>query len=185
MSSADRGSLRFETQAKPTRRIAMPRPYPCLWFDGRAEEAARFWTGIFPNSRVDKVVPSAADTPSGKKGDIITVEFTLDGERFVGLNGGPDFTFDEAISFVIDCDDQAEIDRYWDALVEGGGEHGPCGWLKDRFGVSWQVVPKRLYELTQSDDREAAQRAMEAMLRMSKLDIAALEDAYRGTPARA
>lgn len=163
----------------------MPRPYPCLWFDGRAEEAARFWTGIFPDSHVDKVVPAAADTPSGKKGDVITVEFTLDGERFVGLNGGPEFTFDEAISFVIDCDDQAEVDRYWEALVEGGGEHGPCGWLKDRFGVSWQVVPKRLYALMEGDDREGAQRAVEAMLQMSKLDIAALEGAYRGTPLRA
>ncbi|HEY6013385.1 MAG TPA: VOC family protein [Candidatus Limnocylindrales bacterium] len=163
----------------------MPRPYPCLWFDGRAEEAARFWTGIFPDSHVDKVGPAAADTPSGKKGDVITVEFTLDGERFVGLNGGPEFTFDEAISFVIDCDDQAEVDRYWDALVEGGGEHGPCGWLKDRFGVSWQVVPKRLYALMEGDDREGAQRAVEAMLQMSRLDIAALEGAYRGTPLRA
>src|SRR5512142_824205 len=112
---------------------AMLKPYPCLWFDGQAEEAARFYTSIFPDSRIDKVVPAAADFPSGHKGDVVTVAFTLSGARFVGLNGGPEFTFDEAISFVIDCADQAEVDRYWGALVEGGGEHGPCGWLKDRF----------------------------------------------------
>ncbi len=161
----------------------MPKITPMLWFDGSAEEAARFYTTVFPNSRIDKVVDAAADTPSAKKGEVITVEFTLDGNRFVGLNGGPEFRFSEATSFVIECTDQAEVDRYWGALVEGGGEHSVCGWLKDRFGLSWQVVPRRLDEMVESDDRVAAERAMQAMLEMTKLDIAALEEAFRGEPA--
>ncbi len=153
---------------------------PCLWFDGQAEEAAEFYTKLLPDSHIDNVSRATADNPSGKKGDVLTVNFTLRGVPFVGLNGGPDFKFSEAISFVIDCDDQAEVDRYWDALVEGGGEHGPCGWLKDRFGLSWQVVPKQLYEVLGGPDPAGAQRAMEAMLQMSKLDVAALEAAYAG-----
>ena len=123
---------------------------------------------------------SAADNPSGGKGDVLTVDFTLDGEPFMGLNGGPDFTFSESISFVVDCADQAEVDRYWDALLANGGEPGPCGWLKDRFGVSWQVVPKRLYELLDSPDAAASERAMQAMLQMGKLEVDALERAYAG-----
>lgn len=158
---------------------------PCLWFDGNAEEAARFYTSIFPDSWIDGVSKAPADSPSGKAGDTITVDFTLGGDRFMGLNGGPDFRFNEAISFVVDCTDQAEVDRFWDKLVEGGGEHGPCGWLKDRFGVSWQVTPRRLTELLESPDREGAKRAMEAMLQMSKIDIAEIEAAYRGEPVRA
>jgi predicted 3-demethylubiquinone-9 3-methyltransferase (glyoxalase superfamily) len=158
----------------------MPKITPNLWFDGQAEEAAEFWTRIFPNSRIDRVYRSPADYPSGRKGDVITVDFTLDGQPFTGINGGPDFTFDEAISFLIDCKDQAEVDRYWEALTAGGGEPGPCGWLKDRYGVSWQVVPHRLDELLNSDDRDGAQRAMEAMLQMGKLDVAELEAAYEG-----
>jgi predicted 3-demethylubiquinone-9 3-methyltransferase (glyoxalase superfamily) len=158
----------------------MPKPYPCLWFDGQAEEAARFYAGVFPNSTVDEVLPAAADTPSGPKGEVLTVDFTLDGQRFMGLNGGPEFTFNESISFVIQCADQAEVDRYWDALVAGGGEHGPCGWLKDRFGISWQVVPTRLLELTGGDDPAGAERAMKAMLQMGKIDVATLERAYAG-----
>ncbi|HEY7331806.1 MAG TPA: VOC family protein [Candidatus Limnocylindria bacterium] len=158
----------------------MPKPYPCLWFNGEAEEAAAFYTGIFSNSRVDKVTRAASDTPSGKKGDVLTVDFTLDGEPFMGLNGGPEFTFSESISFVVDCADQAEVDRFWDALVADGGEHGPCGWLKDRFGVSWQIVPKRLYELLDSPDAAANERAMQAMLQMGKLEVDALERAYVG-----
>jgi predicted 3-demethylubiquinone-9 3-methyltransferase (glyoxalase superfamily) len=156
-----------------------------LWFDGDAEEAAKFYTSTFPNSRIDKVVRAAADTPSNKKGDIITVEFTLDGAKFVGLNGGRDFRFSEAVSFVIDCKDQAEVDHYWDALVMGGGEPSVCGWLKDKFGLSWQVTPRRLLEMTESDDRAAAERAMKAMLEMTKIDIAKLEEAYNGEPALA
>jgi predicted 3-demethylubiquinone-9 3-methyltransferase (glyoxalase superfamily) len=157
---------------------------PCLWFDGNAEEAARFYTSVFPNSRIEQAAAAAADTPRGRAGETLTVDFTLDGTRFMGLNGGPEFRFNESISFVIDCKDQAEVDRYWDRLVQGGGEHSVCGWLKDRFGVSWQVVPHRLAELTTSPDREGAKRATEAMLRMQKIDIAKLEAAFRGEPVR-
>ena len=158
---------------------------PCLWFNGQAEEAATFYTGLFPDSQIDNVSRAQADNPSTNKGDVLTVNFTLRGTPFVGLNGGPDFTFSEAISFVVDCEDQAEVDRYWDALVEGGGEYGPCGWLKDRFGLSWQVVPKQLYEVLDGPDRDGAQRAMEAMLQMSKLDVAQLQAAYEGVPTPA
>lgn len=154
---------------------------PCLWFDGRAEEAAAFYVGLFPNSRIERVTRSAADNPSTAKGEVLTVDFTLDGERFQALNGGPEFQFSEAISLSIDCADQAEVDRYWAALVEGGGEHGPCGWLKDRFGVSWQVIPRRMVELLRGPDPEGARRAMEAMLEMSRIDVAAIEEAYAGT----
>ena len=160
----------------------MPNITPMLWFDDDAEQAAMFYTSTFPNSRIDKVVRAASDTPSNKKGDVITVEFTLDGTTFVGLNGGPDFKFNEAVSFVIDCKDQAEVDHYWDALIKGGGEPSVCGWLKDRFGLSWQVTPRRLLEMTESDDRPAAERAMKAMLEMTKIDIAKLEEAYKGEP---
>src|SRR3954465_15033885 len=154
---------------------------PCLWFDGQAEEGARLWTSIFPDSRIDRVNQSASDTPSGAKGTVLTVEFTLRGQPFVGLNRGPDFQFNEAISFVVDCEDQAEVDRYWEALTAGGGEPGPCGWLKDRFGVSWQVVPRRLLERTQdTKDPAGAERAMKAMLQMGKIDVAELERAYSG-----
>jgi predicted 3-demethylubiquinone-9 3-methyltransferase (glyoxalase superfamily) len=154
---------------------------PCLWFNGQAEEAAELYTRLFPDSHIDKVSQAPADTPAGAKGTVLTVDFTLRGQRFQGLNGGPDFTFNEAISFAVDCENQAEVDRYWDALVEGGGEHGPCGWLKDRFGVSWQIVPKQLGELLEGPDAAGAERAMQAMLQMSKLDVAALQAAYAGT----
>jgi predicted 3-demethylubiquinone-9 3-methyltransferase (glyoxalase superfamily) len=155
---------------------------PTLWFDGQAEEAATFYTQVFPDSRIDHINRSPADYPSGHAGDVITVDFTLFGQPFSGLNGGADFRFNEAISFAVDCADQAEGDRYLDALVAGGGEHGPCGWLKDRFGVSWQIVPRRLGELTGGSDPDGAKRAMEAMLGMGKLDVAALEAAYAGDP---
>ena len=156
---------------------------PCLWFDRQAEEAARLYTGLFPDSRIDSVDQAPADTPSGPKGTVLTVAFTLGGRSFVALNGGPEFKFNEAISLQIDCADQAEVDRYWDALLEGGGEESVCGWLKDRFGVSWQVIPRRLLEMTASPDREAAGRALEAMLKMVKIDIATLEEAYAGKAA--
>ena len=156
---------------------------PCLWFDGDAEAAAKHYTTIFPNSRILSVDRSAADTPSGPKDTVLTVNFSLDGQTFIGLNGGPDFKFNEAISFSIDCDDQAEVDRYWDALIAGGGEPSVCGWLKDRFGVSWQVTPRRLPEMLQSTDREAAGRAMEAMLKMVKIDVKELEEAFNAVPA--
>jgi predicted 3-demethylubiquinone-9 3-methyltransferase (glyoxalase superfamily) len=156
---------------------------PCLWFDGQAEEAANLYTGIFPDSRIDKVVPSAADNPSTAAGEVLTVEFTLAGQRFIGLNGGPEFPFTEAVSFTIDCEDQAEVDRYTEALIAGGGSQGDCGWLKDRFGLSWQVVPRQLNEMLESSDRAAAARAMEAMLKMKKLDVAELREAYERVPA--
>ena len=156
---------------------------PCLWFDGQAEEAAALYTSLFPDSRIDRVNRSAGETPSGPEGMVLTVDFTLDGEPFIALNGGSDFQFNEAISFSIDCEDQAEVDRYWDALIANGGEPSVCGWLKDRFGVSWQVVPKVLPEYLRSDDREAAKRALDAMLNMTKLDVATLREAYEGVPA--
>jgi predicted 3-demethylubiquinone-9 3-methyltransferase (glyoxalase superfamily) len=155
---------------------------PCLWFDGNAEDAARFYTSLFRDSRIDSVNRAAADTPSGPQGSVLTVEFTVAGQKFVGLNGGPEFPFTEAVSFVIDCEDQSEVDRYWDALIADGGSPSVCGWLKDRFGVSWQVVPRELNELLNSSDRERAARAMKAMLEMTKIDVAALRDAYEGVP---
>lgn len=153
---------------------------PCLWFDGDAEEAARFYTSLFPNSHVDSVDRSPADTPSGPEGTVITVNFTLAGHSYIALNGGPDFKFNEAVSFSIDCDDQAEVDRYWDALLADGGEPSVCGWLRDRFGLSWQVIPRQLPEMLNSKDRDAARRAMQAMLNMVKIDVAELERAYSG-----
>jgi predicted 3-demethylubiquinone-9 3-methyltransferase (glyoxalase superfamily) len=156
---------------------------PCLWFDGQAEEAAALYTSLFPNSRIERVNRSPGETPSGPEGMVLTVDFTLDGEPFIALNGGPDFQFNEAVSFSIDCEDQEEVDRYWDALIADGGEPSVCGWLKDRFGVSWQVVPKVLPQMLSSSDGPAAKRALEAMLQMTKLDVAKLREAYEGVPA--
>ena len=153
---------------------------PCLWFDGDAEEAARLYTSLFPNSQIDSVDRSPADTPSGPEGTVITVNFTLAGRSYIALNGGPDFKFTEAVSFSIDCDDQAEVDRYWDALLADGGEPSVCGWLRDRFGLSWQVIPRQLPEMLNSKDRDAARRAMQAMLKMVKIDVAEIERAYAG-----
>ena len=150
---------------------------PCLWYDNQAaEEAANFYVSLLPDSHVDNVARSPAETPSGPEGTVLTVEFTLAGQQFQGLNGGPDFTFNEAVSFQIFCRDQAEVDHYWEKLGEGG-EHGPCGWLKDRFGLSWQVVPTRLMELLGDSDREKSQRVMAAMLQMGKIEIDELEQA--------
>jgi len=154
--------------------------YPCLWFDGTAEQAAQSYTSLFPDSHIDSVNRSAADNPSTTAGAVLTVEFTLAGQKFLGLNGGPEFHFTEAVSFTIDCADQAEVDRYWEGLIDGGGEASRCGWLKDRFGLSWQVVPRALPEFLDSPDREAAARAMKAMLEMTKIDIARLQDAFEG-----
>lgn len=152
---------------------------PCLWFDGNAEEAAAFYTGLFPDSWIDAVVRSPADNPSTAKGEVILVQFTLSGRAFTGLNGGPLFSFTEAVSFQIECADQAEVDRYWNALTADGGSASQCGWCKDRFGLSWQVVPRRMLELLASPDRGAAERAMQAMMGMGKLDVAAIEAAAR------
>ena len=153
----------------------MQRITPWLWFDTEAEEAARFYTSIFPNSKVGEITRygSAGPRPEGM---VMTVSFELDGTEFVALNGGTDFTFNEAVSFQVDCEDQAEVDRCWTALTEGG-EEGPCGWLKDRYGVSWQIVPSRLEELLTESDPETSQRVFAAMLNMGKIEIAELERA--------
>jgi predicted 3-demethylubiquinone-9 3-methyltransferase (glyoxalase superfamily) len=157
----------------------MQKVTPFLWFDGQAEEAARLYVSLLPDSRIERVTRSPADTPSGPAGMVLTVEFTLAGTRFIGLNGGPQFPFTEAVSFQIACRDQAEVDRLWLALSAGGSE-GRCGWLKDRWGLSWQIVPVRLHELLADPDPERSRRAMTAMLGMGKLDIAALERAADG-----
>lgn len=162
----------------------MSKIIPCLWFNGQAEEAAKFYVSLLPNSRVDAVMHSPADNPSTPAGAVLTVEFTLAGQQFVGLNGGPQFSFTEAVSFTIDCEDQAEVDRLWETLTQGGGSPGPCGWLKDRFGVSWQIVPTILPKLLKDADREAAGRVMQAMLKMGKIDVAGLKQAYDTKPAR-
>ena len=155
----------------------MPKITSCLWFDDQGEKAAHFYCGIFPNSKVGKIARYPEGFPGGKAGQVMTIEFILDGTPFVGLNGGPQFTFSEAISFQIDVGDQAELDRYWNALLADGGQESVCGWLKDRFGVSWQVVPRQLAELMSSPDKAAAQRVADAMMQMVKLDIAKLEAA--------
>ena len=156
---------------------------PNLWFDTEAEEAASFYISVFNNARIVSITRYTEAGPR-EAGMVMTVEFELDGQRFVAINGGPDFTFNEAVSFQIDCKDQEEIDYYWDKLIEGGGDEGPCGWLKDRFGLSWQVVPAGMDELFNDPDPEKARRAMEAMLQMRKIDVAALRAAAEGVPAR-
>ncbi len=154
---------------------------PNLWFDTEAEEAASFYTSIFENSRIVNVAHYTEAGPRAA-GTVMTVEFELDGQRFVGINGGPQFTFDEAVSFQITCETQDEVDSYWERLTEGG-EEGQCGWLKDRFGLSWQVVPTGMEELFADPDPMKAERAMKAMLGMRKLDIAALRNAAEGVGA--
>jgi predicted 3-demethylubiquinone-9 3-methyltransferase (glyoxalase superfamily) len=151
----------------------------CLWFDGQAEEAAAFYVSVFKNSALGAVTHYPEGAP-GTAGTVLTVDFTANGQRFVALNGGPQFTFNEAVSFQVMCESQEEVDHYWAKLVEGGGEHGPCGWLKDRFGVSWQVVPARIEEMFRDEDPARAARAFQAMMSMGKLDIAELEKAYAG-----
>jgi len=157
----------------------MQKVTPCLWFDGQAEQAARYYVSLLPDSRIDRVLRSPADTPSGPAGMVLLVEFTLGGNRFTGLNGGPQFPFTEAVSFQIACENQAEVDRLWAALSHGGSA-GPCGWLKDRWGLSWQIVPTRLFQLLADTDADRSRRAMQAMLKMSKLNIAELERAADG-----
>jgi predicted 3-demethylubiquinone-9 3-methyltransferase (glyoxalase superfamily) len=157
----------------------MPNLMPMLWFDTQAKEAAEFYCSIFPNSSI-KNISHYGDTGPGAEGKVMTVDFVLDGLEITGLNGGPEFKFTEAISLVINCKDQAEIDYYWDALLAGGGEESMCGWLKDKFGLSWQVVPESMGDLMTSPDPERSNRAMKAMFTMRKLDIAALKAAADG-----
>src|SRR5262245_17683777 len=147
----------------------------CLWFDTQGEEAARLYTSIFPNSKLGEITRYGSANPA-QEGSVMTVSFELDGVEFIALNGGPQYTFSEATSFQVICEDQAEVERYWDALSEGG-EKGPCGWLKDRFGVSWQVVPEALPRLLSNPDPEKAQRVMSTMMKMGKLEIDELERA--------
>lgn len=153
----------------------MPKITPCLWFDTQGEDAAKLYTSVFPNSRIVNVARYGEAGP-GPEGSVMVVTFELDGQRFLALNGGPEFAFSEAVSFQVDCKTQAEVDAYWSALSEGG-EEGPCGWLKDRYGLSWQIVPARLPELLSDPDREKSQRVMRAMLSMKKIEIGALERA--------
>ncbi|HEX5354417.1 MAG TPA: VOC family protein [Rhodanobacteraceae bacterium] len=161
--------------ANATRNIAV-----CLWFDGQAEEAANFYAHTFPDSHVEAVHRAPGDYPDGKQGDVLTVEFTVLGMPFLGLNGGPHFHFDEAVSFQVYTADQAETDRYWNAVVGNGGSESACGWCKDKFGLSWQIVPRALMDAIADSDGAAAKRAFEAMMAMQKIDIAAIEAARRG-----
>jgi 2-polyprenyl-6-hydroxyphenyl methylase/3-demethylubiquinone-9 3-methyltransferase len=152
----------------------------CLWYDRGAEEAARFYAATFPNSTVGAVHRAPSDYPSGKKGDVLTVEFTVLGVACLGLNGGPAFKQSEAFSFLVTTEDQAETDRYWNAIVGNGGEESMCGWCKDKWGLSWQITPRVLMEATTSSDPAVAKRAFDAMMQMQKIDVATIEAAVRG-----
>jgi predicted 3-demethylubiquinone-9 3-methyltransferase (glyoxalase superfamily) len=156
----------------------MPKITPFLWFDDQAEEAVRHYASIFKNAKIGRIA-RYGDAGPRPKGQVMTIAFELDGQAFVALNGGPQFKFNEAVSFVVDCADQAEVDRMWDSL-SAGGEQSQCGWLKDRFGVSWQIVPSEMVEVMSDPDREKSRRVMQAMLGMTKLDIAALRRAREG-----
>lgn len=154
---------------------------PCLWFNGDAEAAAAFYVSLLPGSRIDRVFRSPTDWPSGKAGDVLTVEFTLGDQPYLALNGGSDFKFNPAVSFQIHTEDQTETDRIWDALLANGGTPMACSWITDRWGLAWQIVPRRLTELMQDPDPARAKRAMESMMTMVKIDVAALERAVAGT----
>jgi predicted 3-demethylubiquinone-9 3-methyltransferase (glyoxalase superfamily) len=154
---------------------------PFLWYSKEAEEAAAFYASIFPDSRVERVTTLLSESPSGPPGSVKVVEFVLFGQPFVAMSAGPLDPFNHAVSFVVNCDNQAELDRYWNALLKGGGSAEQCGWLKDRFGLSWQIVPKVLSEMMASTDRVKAKRASDAMMKMVKIDIAALQAAFAGT----
>lgn len=160
--------------------MAIQKITPFLWYAKGAEEAAKFYTGIFPNSRVTRVTAMPSESPSGPPGSVKVVEFVLFGQPFVAMSAGPLDPFNHAVSFVVNCDDQTELDRYWNALLEGGSPE-QCGWLKDRYGLSWQIVPTVLGEMMADPDQAKAKRAADAMLKMVKLDIAALKAAYAGT----
>lgn len=156
---------------------------PCLWFNTQAEEAANFYVSLLPDSRILKVQRNVGDSPGGKDGTVLVVDFTVAGQEFMALNGGMDMEYTHAISFKIDCEDQAETDRLWDKLLEGGGKPEQCGWLKDRYGVSWQIVPRAMLQMLSDPDRAKAQRAMQAMLKMVKIDVAAVQAAFDGKAA--
>jgi predicted 3-demethylubiquinone-9 3-methyltransferase (glyoxalase superfamily) len=154
---------------------------PFLWFDHQAEEAAKFYTSVFENSKVGKIIrydEAAAKAAGGPVGSVLTIEFEIGGQKFTALNGGPEFKFNEAISFVVNCDTQEEVDYFWEKLSADGGQKSQCGWLKDKFGVSWQIVPTILIEMLQDKDSEKSERVMKAMLQMQKIDIKTLKEAY-------
>ena len=156
---------------------------PCLWFDGNAEQAANFYVSVFKNSKITNIArygDAGSDVSGQPEGSVMTVEFELDGQEFLGLNGGPNFKFTEAVSFIINCDSQEEVDRFWTTLTANGGAESQCGWLKDKFGLSWQVTPTILSKLVKDKDRAKAERVMKAMLQMKKIDIATLEKAAAG-----
>ncbi len=152
-----------------------------LWYAKEAEEAAKFYASIFPDSRVDRVTSLQSDSPSGPAGSVKVVDFTLFGQRFQAMSAGPHHDFNDAISIVVQCDDQAELDRYWNALLKGGGKPQACGWLIDRYGLRWQIVPAAFEEMMRETDAARSKRVTDAMLKMVKLDIAALERAYKGS----
>jgi predicted 3-demethylubiquinone-9 3-methyltransferase (glyoxalase superfamily) len=156
---------------------------PFLWFDDQAEEAVKFYTSVFKNSKVGRTLrydENAAKTAGGPVGSVLTIEFELEGQKFVALNGGPQFKFNESISFVVNCETQEEVDYYWKKLTANGGEESQCGWLKDKFGVSWQITPTILIDMLHDKDSEKSERVMKAMLEMQKIDIAKLKAAYAG-----
>ena len=161
--------------AKPRSKV-----YPHLWYAKEAEEAAKFYASIFPDSRVVNVTSLQSESPSGPPGSVKVVDFTLFGQRFQAMSAGPHHEFNDAISMVVSCDDQSELDRYWDALLKGGGKPQACGWIIDRFGLRWQIVPAVFEEMMRDKDTARSKRVTDAMLKMVKLDIAALEKAYRG-----
>jgi len=160
--------------------MALNKITPFLWYTKEAEEAATLYTSLFSDSRLVKVTKMPCESPSGPPGSVTIVEFLLFGQSFTAMSAGPQDPFNHSVSFVVNCEDQAEVDRYWDGLLEGGGVAEQCGWLRDRFGVCWQIVPKQLFELMNDPDRAKAERATEAMLKMVKIDIAALQAAARG-----
>ncbi|WP_206662304.1 VOC family protein [Propioniciclava sinopodophylli] len=160
--------------------MALAKNTICLWYDKDAEDAARFYASVFPDSRVDAVRTAPTDFPDGKQGDVLTVEFTVCGIPCIGLNGGPQFRHSEAFSFQILTEDQAETDRYWDAIVGNGGQESQCGWCKDRWGLSWQITPRVLSEAMMSDEPGVAERALAAMMPMQKIDVATIERAIAG-----
>ena len=159
--------------------MAKAKIFPFIWYAKEAEEAARLYTSIFPDSRVNSVSSMQSESPSGPPGSVKVVDFTLFGQRFQAMSAGPHHEFNDAVSIVVMCDDQAELDRYWNALLKGGGKPQACGWLNDRFGVRWQIVPTRLEEMMRDKDPARSKRASDAMLKMVKIDIAELEKAYR------
>lgn len=157
----------------------MPKITPFLWFDGQAEEAANFYVSVFKNGKILEVSRYGEDE-NGSGGHVITATFELEGQRFVGLNGGPQFPFTEAVSFSVDCETQEEVDYYWERLTADGGEESMCGWLKDKYGLSWQIVPRALLEMMSDEDEAKAARVRDAMLQMRKIDVPTLQEAYHG-----